>query len=92
MGVRRLLPSLRLLIDDQFNCLKYRRPDRNYLKYRWQPFSCNLARCITLFQQFKDVVLGGTHRWKNASRRLRLRSWSLGFDVDLFLQNRRLHL
>ncbi|KAG6390851.1 hypothetical protein SASPL_148596 [Salvia splendens] len=32
-----------LFIDDQFNCLKYRRPDRNYLKYRWQPFSCNLA-------------------------------------------------
>ncbi|XP_042036907.1 protein FAR1-RELATED SEQUENCE 5-like [Salvia splendens] len=33
------------VIDDQLNCLKYRRPDQNYLKYRWKPFSCNLARC-----------------------------------------------
>ncbi|KAK3446143.1 hypothetical protein EUGRSUZ_A01900 [Eucalyptus grandis] len=31
-------------IDPQFNCIKYGRRDRQYLKYRWQPFSCNLPR------------------------------------------------
>ncbi|XP_022864708.1 protein trichome birefringence-like 39 [Olea europaea var. sylvestris] len=31
-------------IEDEFNCGKYKRPDKMYLKYRWQPFSCNLPR------------------------------------------------
>lgn len=33
-------------IDAEFNCLQYKRPDKLYLKYRWQPFSCNLPRCF----------------------------------------------
>ncbi|CAA3003011.1 Hypothetical predicted protein [Olea europaea subsp. europaea] len=31
-------------IEDEFNCGRYKRPDKMYLKYRWQPFSCNLPR------------------------------------------------
>ena len=31
-------------IDTEFNCLLYKRPDKLYLKYRWQPFSCNIPR------------------------------------------------
>lgn len=36
-------------IDAEFNCLQYKRPDKLYLKYRWQPFSCNLPRCFLAF-------------------------------------------
>lgn len=30
------------LIDDQFNCQMYGRPDSDYLKYRWKPATCDL--------------------------------------------------
>lgn len=36
-------------IDTEFNCLLYKRPDKLYLKYRWQPFSCNLPRFNGLY-------------------------------------------
>ncbi|XP_052201139.1 protein trichome birefringence-like 38 [Diospyros lotus] len=31
-------------IDPQFNCLKYGRPDRDFLRYAWKPDSCDLPR------------------------------------------------
>ncbi|KAK9126695.1 hypothetical protein Scep_015541 [Stephania cephalantha] len=32
------------LIDPQFNCQMYGRPDSDYLKYRWKPDNCELPR------------------------------------------------
>ncbi|XP_010549391.1 PREDICTED: protein trichome birefringence-like 37 [Tarenaya hassleriana] len=31
-------------IDDKFNCLKFGRPDKQFLKYSWQPDSCDIPR------------------------------------------------
>ncbi|KAG6429609.1 hypothetical protein SASPL_107661 [Salvia splendens] len=61
-------------IDDQFNCLKYRCPDRNYLKYQWQPFSCNLARCGPTakrnYHLYGDIVSFDTTYSTNSSESL----------------------
>jgi hypothetical protein len=34
------------VIDPQFNCQLYGRPDSDYLRYRWKPASCELPRYV----------------------------------------------
>lgn len=31
-------------IDDEFDCIKFGRPDKQFLKYSWKPDSCNIPR------------------------------------------------
>jgi len=35
------------LIDAEFNCQLYGRPDSDYLRYRWKPAGCELPRYVT---------------------------------------------
>ncbi|KAJ1403367.1 PMR5 N-terminal domain [Sesbania bispinosa] len=37
-------PGSCTLIDEQFNCIRNGRPDKNYQKYKWKPKGCNLPR------------------------------------------------
>jgi len=32
------------IIDPEFNCQMYGRPDSGYLRYRWKPLNCELPR------------------------------------------------
>lgn len=37
-------PSNCPFIDAEFDCIKYGRPDKQFLKYSWKPDSCNNPR------------------------------------------------
>ncbi|KZV28798.1 hypothetical protein F511_06232 [Dorcoceras hygrometricum] len=41
------------IIDTEFNCQMYGRPDTDYLKYRWQPISCQIPRFNGLYLAMK---------------------------------------
>lgn len=34
------------LIEPEFDCQKYGRPDKSYLKYKWKPSACDLPRFV----------------------------------------------
>lgn len=49
-------PSTCPIIDPQFNCKMYGRPDSDYLKYRWRPINCDLPRYTQNSILFKDCI------------------------------------
>lgn len=40
------------LIREEFDCIRYGRPNLEHLKYRWQPLGCDLPRYMCFSLQF----------------------------------------
>ncbi|XP_024974476.1 protein PMR5-like [Cynara cardunculus var. scolymus] len=61
------------LIDAEFNCQMYGRPDSDYLKYRWKPANCELPRFnglefLTKMRGKKVMFVGdslGRNQWES---------------------------
>lgn len=44
------------IIDDRQNCMKYGRPDTDFMKWRWQPNQCDLPEFDAV--EFLEIVRG----------------------------------
>ncbi|XP_076957231.1 protein PMR5-like isoform X2 [Bidens hawaiensis] len=68
------------IIDAEFNCQMYGRPDSNYLKYRWKPANCELPRFNGLDfltkMRGKTVMFVGDSLGKNQWESLICMTWS----------------
>ncbi|KAI7727165.1 hypothetical protein M8C21_031463 [Ambrosia artemisiifolia] len=68
------------VIDPEFNCQMYGRPDSNYLKYRWKPANCELPRFNGLEfltkMRGKTVMFVGDSLGKNQWESLICMTWS----------------
>ncbi|XP_075514567.1 protein PMR5-like [Primulina tabacum] len=57
------------IIDPEFNCQMYGRPDTDYLKYRWQPSNCQIPRFNGLYfalkMRGKSIMFVGDSLGKN---------------------------
>ncbi|KAI3811529.1 hypothetical protein L1987_21253 [Smallanthus sonchifolius] len=68
------------VIDPDFNCQMYGRPDSDYLKYRWQPANCELPRFNGLGflekMKGKTVMFVGDSLGRNQWESLICLTWS----------------
>ncbi|CAI9288111.1 unnamed protein product [Lactuca saligna] len=68
------------IIDPEFNCQMYGRPDSDYLKYRWKPANCELPRFngleFLMNMKGKKVMFVGDSLGRNQWESLICMTWS----------------